>query len=53
MPFMVITAFIISHTNKEAKANTLMQKKKNFIWTLIFAWHVVADATHQIPYIHH
>ena len=28
MPFMVITAFIISHTNKEAKANTLMQKKK-------------------------
>jgi len=39
MSFMLITAFIISHTNKEAKSNTLMQKK-NFIWTSIYAWHM-------------
>ena len=51
MSFMITTAFIICHTNKEAQAHTLMQN--NFIWTLIYAWHMVADATHQTPYIHH
>jgi len=37
MPFMVISAFIICHTNKEAKANTLMQKKLYLDFNLCMA----------------
>ena len=37
MSFMVTTAFIISHTNKEAKANTLMQKRLYLDFNLCMA----------------